>query len=94
MRKTQEATHFRAVPPPSPGVGGGGDCYEPCSAGAPGAFPATLASLADAGHAAAVLPPRITRPDFDRALLRARATVSPGDLEVHARFTREFGQEG
>jgi vacuolar protein-sorting-associated protein 4 len=51
-------------------------------------------SLAEAGHSAAVLPPRITRADFDRVLLRARPTVSPDDLDVHTRFTAEFGEKG
>lgn len=36
----------------------------------------------------------ITRGDFDRVLLRARPTVSATDLEVHERFTREFGEKG
>jgi len=89
VRKTQEATHFKAVAAPDAST-----AYEPCSPGDPAAFPATLMSLAEAGHSAAVLPPRITRADFDRVLLRARPTVSPDDLEVHTRFTAEFGEKG
>jgi vacuolar protein-sorting-associated protein 4 len=68
--------------------------YEPCSPGDPAAFLATLTSLADAGHSAKVVPPRITRADFDRVLLRARPTVSVADLECHTRFTKEFGEKG
>jgi vacuolar protein-sorting-associated protein 4 len=41
-----------------------------------------------------VVPPRITRADFDRVLLRARPTVSVADLETHIRFTKEFGEKG
>ena len=90
VRKTQEATHFKAVAGPTPGQ----TCYEPCSAGDPAAFPATLISLADAGHSAAVMPPKITRADFDRVLMRARPTVSASDLDVHIKFTKEFGEKG
>ena len=68
--------------------------YEPCSPGDPAAFAATLTSLAEAGHGTAVAPPRITRADFDRVLLRARPTVSTADLDVHTRFTAEFGEKG
>ena len=116
VRKTQEATHFKAVAGPGGvtvrGAGAEMRCarcralaltraptcapqqYEPCSPGDSAAFPATLTSLADAGHSAAVVPPRITRADFDRVLLRARKTVSKEDLETHTRFTKEFGEEG
>lgn len=89
VRKTQEATHFKAVAGDD-----GKTAYEPCSAGDPAAFAATLTTLAEAGHSAAVAPPRITRPDFDRVLLRARPTVSVKDLELHTRFTKEFGEQG
>lgn len=41
-----------------------------------------------------ILPPPITRIDFDKVLARQRPTVSKADLEVHERFTREFGEEG
>ena len=120
VRKTQDATHFKAVVGPDGSTG-----YEPCSPGEPDAFEATLMSLADAGYSKQVLPPKITMGDFNRVrrrnrvhahaaaprcrgyatggggargaaqvLLRARPTVSPGDLEVHTRFTREFGEKG
>ena len=89
VRKTQEATHFKAV------QGTAGETfYEPCSPGDAAAFAATLMSLSEGGHSAAVRPPCITRVDFDRVLLRARPTVSPDDLEVHKRFTEEFGEKG
>ncbi|MBA0731566.1 hypothetical protein Golax_025717, partial [Gossypium laxum] len=41
----------------------------------------------------AILPPPISRSDFDKVLARQRPTVSKGDLEVHERFTKEFGEE-
>ena len=115
VRKTQEATHFRAVAGPkgervrtlshaSHCAAHADSCadarvapaqqYEPCSPGDPTAFPATLMSLAEAGHSAEVVPPLITRADFDRVLLRARPTVSTADLETHTRFTKEFGEKG
>ncbi|KAG5538959.1 hypothetical protein RHGRI_019491 [Rhododendron griersonianum] len=39
------------------------------------------------------LPP-IAKTDFDKVLARQRPTVSKGDLGVHERFTKEFGEEG
>jgi vacuolar protein-sorting-associated protein 4 len=41
-----------------------------------------------------VVIPAITRRDFDRALLRARPTVSLSDLTTFERFTEEFGEDG
>lgn len=68
--------------------------FVPCSPGDPAAFPATLASLADAGKAAQVQTPLITMRDFEKVLVRARPTVSTKDLETHIQFTTEFGEEG
>lgn len=39
-------------------------------------------------------PPPISKIDFDKVLARQRPTVSKSDLEVHERFTKEFGEEG
>ncbi|KAL6779965.1 VPS4 [Auxenochlorella protothecoides x Auxenochlorella symbiontica] len=88
VRKTQDATHFKKVQE------GGKVMLEPCSAGEPGAFPATLQSLADKGQAQLVHPPKITFRDFEKVLLRARPTVSQDDLETYKKFTTEFGEEG
>lgn len=41
-----------------------------------------------------ILPPPIMKTDFDKVLARQKPTVSKGDLEVHERFTKEFGEEG
>lgn len=41
-----------------------------------------------------IIPPPITKTDFDKVLARQRPTVSKSDLEVHDRFTKEFGEEG
>lgn len=41
-----------------------------------------------------ISPPPITRSDFDKVLARQKPTVSKSDLEVHERFTKEFGEEG
>lgn len=89
VRKTQEATHFKnAVRADGHAV------LEPCSPGDPGAFEATLQSLAEAGRAAEVHPPDIAPSDFKKVLLRARPTVGAGDLEIYEKFTSEFGEEG
>ena len=89
VRKTQEATHFKQVRLPN-----GKAALEPCSPGDPGAFGATLQSLAAAGHAANVHPPQISMRDFEKVLTRARPTVSKNDLGVYENFTSEFGEEG
>lgn len=49
----------------------GGDAYEPCAPGAPGAQEVTLQFFADKGLADRVLPPTITRADFDKVCRRA-----------------------
>ncbi|KAI4347919.1 hypothetical protein L6164_008692 [Bauhinia variegata] len=43
---------------------------------------------------AEILSPAITRADFDKILAKQKPTVSKADLEVHERFTQEFGEEG
>jgi vacuolar protein-sorting-associated protein 4 len=41
-----------------------------------------------------ILPPPISKTDFDKVIARQRPTVSKADLEVQERFTKEFGEEG
>lgn len=41
-----------------------------------------------------IIPPPIKKMDFDKVLARQKPTVSKSDLEVHERFTKEFGEEG
>ena len=88
VRKTQDATHFREV------TKDGKQQLEACSPGDPGAFAATLAGLADKGLADRVATPVITMRDFEKALLKARPTVSVADLKTQEDFTRECGEEG
>ncbi len=88
VRKTQEATHFRQVPGPDGGV-----MYEPCSPGEKNAVCTSLTELAEQGKATQVHPPKITMSDFRKVMLRARPTVSPGDLVVFENFTKEFGED-
>ena len=99
VRKVQEATHFVTVkdPPHAPRVDddpANTEYYVPCSPGEPGAWPSSLEELARLGYASRVLPPPISANDFRKVLLRARPTVAAADLEIHERFTREFGEEG
>lgn len=88
VRKTQDATHFKAV------MHDNQTFYEPCSPGDPQAFAATLEEFDKNKMASKVIPPKIMRADFDRTLLRARPTVSQSDLEMYVNFTKEFGEEG
>ncbi|KAI7980576.1 Protein SUPPRESSOR OF K(+) TRANSPORT GROWTH DEFECT 1 [Camellia lanceoleosa] len=41
-----------------------------------------------------ILPPLITRSNFDKVLLKQKPTVSKADLEMDERSTKEFGDEG
>jgi vacuolar protein-sorting-associated protein 4 len=99
VRKVQEATHFKTVP--YEGAETNDDesneskqRYVPCSPGDPAAWASSLEQLADLGYARLVMPPNITANDFRKTLLKARPTVAKADLDVHERFTKEFGEEG
>ncbi|KAE8700211.1 Protein SUPPRESSOR OF K(+) TRANSPORT GROWTH DEFECT 1 [Hibiscus syriacus] len=85
VRKTQDAMFFYKTP---------NDMWMPCGPKQPGAVQITMQELAVKGLAAQILPPPISRSDFDKVLARQRPTVSKADLEVHERFTNEFGEEG
>ncbi|KAI4347869.1 hypothetical protein L6164_008646 [Bauhinia variegata] len=54
----------------------------------------SLHELDAQGLASKILPPAITKVDFDEILAKQKQTVSKADLEVHERFTQEFGEEG
>ncbi|XVF69153.1 hypothetical protein PTKIN_Ptkin11bG0058000 [Pterospermum kingtungense] len=85
VRKTQDAMFFYKTP---------NDMWMPCGPKQPGAIQITMQDLAAKGLAAQILPPPISRSDFDKVLARQRPTVSKADLDVHERFTKEFGEEG
>ncbi|GLT48740.1 hypothetical protein SLA2020_223480 [Shorea laevis] len=85
VRKTQDAMFF---------VKTANDMWMPCAPKQPGAVQITMQELATKGLVAKILPPPITKADFDKVLARQRPTVSKADLEVHERFTQEFGEEG
>uniref|UniRef100_A0A0D3EJF3 Vesicle-fusing ATPase n=1 Tax=Oryza barthii TaxID=65489 RepID=A0A0D3EJF3_9ORYZ len=85
VRKTQDAMFFFKAD---------GDMWMPCGPKQSGAVQTTMQELASKGLAAKILPPPISRTDFEKVLARQRPTVSKKDLEVHERFTKEFGEEG
>ncbi|GER55589.1 vacuolar protein sorting-associated protein [Striga asiatica] len=85
VRKTQDAMFFTKT---SNGL------WMPCGPKQPGAVQITMQELASQGLAAKIIPPPISRTDFDKVLARQRPTVSKSDLDVHERFTKEFGEEG
>ncbi|KAK4396739.1 protein SUPPRESSOR OF K(+) TRANSPORT GROWTH DEFECT 1 [Sesamum angolense] len=85
VRKTQDAMFF---------VKASNGMWMPCGPKQPGAVQTTMQEeLAAQGLAAKIVPPPISRTDFDKVLARQRPTVSKADLEVHERFTKEFGEE-
>ncbi|CAA6669836.1 unnamed protein product [Spirodela intermedia] len=85
VRKTQDAMFF---------INTENDMWVPCGPKQQGAIQTTMQDLAGNGLGSKILPPPISKTDFDKVLARQRPTVSKGDLEVHERFTREFGEEG
>ncbi|KAL2331935.1 hypothetical protein Fmac_019516 [Flemingia macrophylla] len=85
VRKTQDAMFFFKNPE---------GMWIPCGPKQKGAVQTTMQELAAKGLASQILPPPITRTDFDKVLARQRPTVSKSDLDVHERFTKEFGEEG
>ncbi|KAL6563692.1 Vacuolar protein sorting-associated protein 4B [Orobanche gracilis] len=85
VRKTQDAMFFIKTP---------NGLWMPCGPKQPGSVQISLQELAAQGLAAKIIPPPISRTDFDKVLARQRPTVSKADLDVHERFTKEFGEEG
>ncbi|XP_078437064.1 protein SUPPRESSOR OF K(+) TRANSPORT GROWTH DEFECT 1 isoform X1 [Wolffia australiana] len=85
VRKTQDAMFFVKNP---------NGMWIPCGPKHPGAVQTTMQDLAAQGLASQILPPPITRSDFEKVLSRQRPTVSKRDLDIHERFTKEFGEEG
>ncbi|KAG0502509.1 hypothetical protein HPP92_002581, partial [Vanilla planifolia] len=72
VRKTQDAMFFVKT---SDGM------WVPCGPKSAGAIQITMQELASEGLAAKILPPPISRTDFDKVLARQRPTVSKADLE-------------
>ncbi|XP_076896445.1 protein SUPPRESSOR OF K(+) TRANSPORT GROWTH DEFECT 1-like [Bidens hawaiensis] len=85
IRKTQDAMFF---------VKTNEGLWVPCGPKEPGAVQTTMQELAAQGLAEKISPSPITRTDFDKVLARQKPTVSKSDIEVHERFTKEFGEEG
>ncbi|CAK9153818.1 unnamed protein product [Ilex paraguariensis] len=85
VRKTQDAMYFTKT---SSGM------WVPCGPKQPGAVQISMQELAAQGLASKIVPPPIAKTDFDKVLARQRPTVSKSDLEVHERFTKEFGEDG
>eukprot|EP00246_Nothoceros_aenigmaticus_P003816 TRINITY_DN15018_c0_g1_i1.p1 TRINITY_DN15018_c0_g1~~TRINITY_DN15018_c0_g1_i1.p1 ORF type:complete len:439 (-),score=84.63 TRINITY_DN15018_c0_g1_i1:657-1973(-) len=88
VRKTQDAMHFMVMNTND------GEMWVPCGPRQPGAIETSMQDLATKGLASKILPPPIAKVDFDKVLSRQRPTVSPDDLLIQERFTREFGEEG
>ncbi|XP_075484835.1 protein SUPPRESSOR OF K(+) TRANSPORT GROWTH DEFECT 1-like isoform X1 [Primulina tabacum] len=85
VRKTQDAMFF---------IKASNGTWMPCGPKQPSAVQISMQELAAQGLAAKIIPPPISKTDFDKVLARQRPTVSKSDLEVHERFTKEFGEEG
>ncbi|EYU36954.1 hypothetical protein ABFS83_04G209700 [Erythranthe nasuta] len=85
VRKTQDAMYFFKT---SSGI------WIPCGPKQQGAIQITMEELDAQGLASKITPPPISKSDFDKVLARQRPTVSKSDLDVHERFTKEFGEEG
>ncbi|KAK7814622.1 protein suppressor of k(+) transport growth defect 1 [Quercus suber] len=85
VRQTRDAKFFKK---------NSSDMWVPCEPTEQGAVQVTFQELDAQGLASKIQPPPITRADFDKVLARQKPTLSKADLEVHERFTEEFGEEG
>ncbi|KAK2969107.1 hypothetical protein RJ640_028814 [Escallonia rubra] len=85
IRKTQDAEFF---------IKDSDDNWIPCGPRQQGAILTNMQELAARGLASKIHPPPINKTDFDKVLARQKPTVSKTDLQVHDRFTHEFGEEG
>ncbi|KAF5751606.1 hypothetical protein HS088_TW02G00621 [Tripterygium wilfordii] len=85
VRKTEDAMFFFKTP---------NGMWMPGRPKQEGAVQISMQELAAKGLASKILPPPISKTGFDKVLARQRPTVGKADLEVHERFTKEFGEEG
>ncbi|KAK7832265.1 protein suppressor of k(+) transport growth defect 1 [Quercus suber] len=85
VRQTSDAKFFKKD---------SSDVWVPCEPTEREAVQVTLQELDAQGLASKIQPPPITRANFDKVLARQKPTVSKADLEMHERFTEEFGEEG
>ncbi|KAF2667000.1 putative vacuolar sorting ATPase Vps4 [Microthyrium microscopicum] len=84
VRKIQMATHYKKV------MDEGVEKLTPCSPGDQGAMEMDWTQV----DSEKLLEPPLLRKDFEKAIKSARPTVSQGDLERNAEWTKEFGSEG
>ncbi|KAF4379825.1 hypothetical protein F8388_023842 [Cannabis sativa] len=77
VRKTQDAMFF---------VKNSDGMWVPCGPKQPGAIQVSMQDLAARGEASKILPPPISRTDFDKVLARQRPTVSKSDLEIQTQM--------
>ncbi|KAF4703121.1 Vacuolar protein sorting-associated protein 4 [Perkinsus olseni] len=86
VRRCSQATHFKRV------TKDGKRFWTPCSPG--DSDPTTQEmSLMDIGSSE-LLPPKVSRVDFQVALSNARPSVGPEDLARQEEWTTQFGMEG
>ncbi|CAI9096222.1 OLC1v1032310C1 [Oldenlandia corymbosa var. corymbosa] len=85
VRQTQDAMFFVKT---SDGL------WMPCGPKQSGAVQTTIQELAGKGLAAKITLPPLSKMDFYKIMARQKPTVSKSDLEMHERFTKEFGEDG
>ncbi|KAI9591319.1 ATPase [Syncephalis fuscata] len=91
IRKIQAATHFKAVTGPCPKDPQTQQRFlTPCSPGDADAQELTWMDIT----AEELMEPELTIRDFERAVANGRPSVNASDLEMHHKFTEDFGQEG
>jgi len=91
IRKVQMATHFKVVVAPNRNDPKTTKQYlTPCSPGDQGAMEKNWMDV----DGDALMEPALTYQDFLASLAKNRPTVNQADLDMHVKFTEEFGQEG
>lgn len=89
IRSFQRATHFKYVSKVVDGVSHN-DYLMPCSPADPAGRPMTWKDVPPGK----LIPPNVSKDDFERAFARSRPSVNDADLEQCEKFTKDFGQEG
>ena len=89
IRSFQRATHFKFAAKVIDGVTVN-DYLTPCSPADPNARAMTWREV----PSGKLIPPNVSRDDFERAFARSRPSVNSADLQQNEQFTQEFGQEG
>eukprot|EP01156_Anaeramoeba_ignava_P021646 Anaeramoba_ignava/c19467_g1_i2.p2 GENE.c19467_g1_i2~~c19467_g1_i2.p2 ORF type:complete len:137 (+),score=42.43 c19467_g1_i2:890-1300(+) len=92
VRKVQTATHFKKVtgPDPTDETITRNDLWTPCSSGEKGAKEKSWMDI----ESNDLFVPKVSKEDFLKSLASVRPSVSEDDIQMHIKFTKDFGEDG